>query len=90
MKIDYYDLNRHFTKPKIKKVHKRLPRKKKKEINLIIKLLIFPLPNIVKEYDLNTKMWYLGWTINPNYSSFLVKCICDEEKLKNNKNENNS
>ncbi len=60
-----------------------MSRKKKKEINLIINSLTFPLNKIVKEYDLNTKMWYLGWIINPNYSSFLVKCICDEEKNKN-------
>lgn len=65
-KFDYEILEKHFTLPKVKYVHKKLPRKLKKKLNKFI----------VNEKDLNIKMWYLGWFINPDYNRFIIKEIC--------------
>jgi hypothetical protein len=80
-KFKYDTLEKHFCAPKIKVVHKRLPRKFKKKLNkFILEGNKFELLR-AKNYDLNTKMWYLGWFINPDYNRFLIKEIC---KNKNN------
>lgn len=80
-KFEYSTLEKHFCAPKTKIIHKRLPRKFKKTLNkFILESDNFELYRS-KEYDLNTKMWYLMWFINPDYNRFLIKEIC---KNKNN------
>lgn len=73
--ISYYDLDKSFTKPKVKYLHKKLPRKLKKKINKII--IDKSLFTILDEKDLNVKMWYLNWFINPDYNRFLIKKTCE-------------
>jgi hypothetical protein len=68
---DYETLEKHFTDPKVKRVHKRLPRKLKKRINqFIAEWWIFAA---WAEPNLSIRMWYLGWFMNPDYNRFLIK-----------------
>ena len=80
-RFEYETLEKHFSSPKIINVYKRLPRKFKKRINkFIFNDNKFELVR-AKDYELNKKMWYLGWFLNPDYNRFLIKEIC---KNKNN------
>jgi hypothetical protein len=75
--IDYFDLDRHFTAPKVISPFygeiKRLSRKEKKEL---------------KKFDvynhnfltLGQKLWNKLTVENPNYVRFLIKMICENEQ----------
>ncbi len=81
--FDYETLDKHFTSPKNKVKYKRLPRKYKKKLNRFI--LEGNNLNLLraKYYDLNTKMWYLRWFINPDYNRFLIKKTCENKNSGN-------
>lgn len=78
----YWNLDKHFTEPKTKYVHKKLPRKLKKKMHNLINSLGCPLSVTVKTYDLDVMMWYMGWHANPNYRTFLIKKIVDNNTYK--------
>ena len=74
-RFKYSDLERHFTVPKggIGFSHKRIPRKKKKEINKIIGKYRYDF------LTLNQKLWFCMGLANPDYRDFLIKQICKDE-----------
>lgn len=80
-KFKYENLEKHFTSPKKKIFYKKLPRKLKKQINKFISENDNTQIQQAKNYELNIKMWYLRWYLNPDYNRFLIKEIC---KNKNN------
>lgn len=77
-KIDYFDLERHFTAPKVISPFygeiKRLPRKVKKDLN---KLFFFKTT-----LTLGQKMWYRLSIKNPDYVRYITKKICEYEQTK--------
>lgn len=82
-KYEYETLEKHFTKSKVSYIHKKLPRKFKKKLNhFIADGDKFELTRS-KDYDLNVKMWYLRWFINPDYNTFLIKETCKNENSGN-------
>jgi hypothetical protein len=73
-KIEYEDLDKHFTAPKNHGYvrffeHKRIPRKKKKKLKPYIDDFSF--------LDTGQIMWYVQGIENPNYNRFLIKKICE-------------
>ena len=83
-KIEYEDLDKHFTEPKIispfYKDNIRIPRKIKKKVKKHVGIHWKGLTN-------GQRLWHYLES-NPNYKRFLIKKVCDnEEKLKTiNKN----
>ena len=77
--IDYFDLDRHFTAPKVISPFygeiKRLPRKLKKDLKNF-----FPIK--LTYLTLGQQMWYRLTQTNPNYVRFLIKKICEYEQTK--------
>jgi hypothetical protein len=87
-KIDYWDLDKHFTYPKIRKQYKRLPRKLKKKLNIFIYYCELRHSRLIPLYNpllddcecLNIKLWYLMEYTNPNYKRFLIQYILNKSK----------
>ena len=75
-RFEYSTLEKHFSLPKTKVIHKRLSRKFKKKLNkFIFEGDKFELTR-AKDYELSLKIWYLNWFINPDYNRFIIKEIC--------------
>lgn len=78
-KIDYFDLDRHFTAPKVISPFygeiNRLPRKLKKDLKKY-----FPIRPT--SLTLGQQMWYRLNQTNPDYIRFLIKKICEYEQTK--------
>ena len=77
-RFKYETLEKHFTAPKNRISYKRLSRKFKKKINKFILEGEYELRR-AKDYELNVKMWYLRWYLNPDYNRFLIKEICKDK-----------
>lgn len=80
-KIPYEELDKHFTSAKtfVSSNNIRLPRKRKKSLNKIIDSLQWPLPQLVRKYPLDTKLWFMMEYTHPNYKRFLIKQVCKSE-----------
>lgn len=78
---EYEDLNRHFTYSRARKHYKRLPRKIKKRLNKFLDYTEYYFFNsTTKEEKLNQKIWEINFDIHPNYNSFIIKHILENDK----------
>lgn len=74
LEINYNELDKHFTAPKINKQYKRVPRKFKKKWKYILQ------GERYSHLSLGQKLWYIQYLENRNYNRFLIKQICENGK----------
>lgn len=68
--IPYEDLEKHFSAPKVRINHSRVPRKFKKKWKHILQ------GNRYHFLTLNEKLWYIQGLTNQDYNRFLIKQVC--------------
>lgn len=74
--MEYYELDKHFKKPKdwnpgvqsFYDRYKRIPRKLKKRANTV---------KNATDLGLGNMLWYLQHLLNPNYNKFLIKLVIE-------------
>ena len=80
--MNYEDLDKHFTKPKIISPfyrYKKVPRKLKKKCKKWLEQNYLTTEGL----SINQQLWYLLELTNPNYKRFIIKQIIEHESSTN-------